>query len=122
MCLLDSLKLCKFGLYGKLNLTDLTRFIHDVIGWDMSVAELWKPASAFLRSNVCITFAAASAAKSDTLPPRILSQPRRDEGSGDNVPPLGRMLNEYYQIRGWNDEGIPTPETLERLRLAHLSA
>ncbi len=122
MCLLDSLKLCKFGLYGKLNLTDLTRFIHDVIGWNMSVAELLETGERIFTLKRLYNIRCGISRKDDTLPPRILSQPRRDEGSGDNVPPLGRMLNEYYQIRGWNDEGIPTPETLERLRLGHLAA
>jgi aldehyde:ferredoxin oxidoreductase len=27
------------------------------------------------------------------------------------------MLNEYYIARGWDDDGIPTQETLERLGL-----
>jgi len=25
------------------------------------------------------------------------------------------MLPKYYEIRGWTDEGIPKPETLEKL-------
>jgi aldehyde:ferredoxin oxidoreductase len=31
------------------------------------------------------------------------------------------MLNEYYQIRGWTDEGIPKQETLKRLGLTELT-
>jgi hypothetical protein len=30
------------------------------------------------------------------------------------------MLDEYYLERGWNERGIPNPETLERLGLHHL--
>jgi len=25
------------------------------------------------------------------------------------------MLREYYQIRGWDDSGVPTPEKLKEL-------
>ena len=121
MCLLDSLKLCKFGLYGKLNLTDLTCFIQYVIGWNMSVAELLEAGERIFTLKRLYNIRCGISRKDDTLPARILCQPRRDAGSGDNVPPLGKMLNEYYQIRGWNDEGIPTPETLERLGLGGLS-
>ena len=28
---------------------------------------------------------------------------------------LAEMLPEYYEVRGWTDEGKPTAETLERL-------
>jgi aldehyde:ferredoxin oxidoreductase len=27
------------------------------------------------------------------------------------------MLDEYYALRGWSADGVPTRETLERLRL-----
>jgi len=27
------------------------------------------------------------------------------------------MLDEYYAFRGWDDDGVPTDETLERLEL-----
>ena len=30
---------------------------------------------------------------------------------------LGEMLPEYYQLRGWTAEGVPSNETIERLGL-----
>jgi aldehyde:ferredoxin oxidoreductase len=33
---------------------------------------------------------------------------------------LGILLDEYYRARGWDENGIPTPETLERLGLGAL--
>ena len=32
-----------------------------------------------------------------------------------------KLLDEYYKFRGWNKEGIPTKETLERLKLGYVS-
>ncbi|MFC6718653.1 aldehyde ferredoxin oxidoreductase family protein [Natrialbaceae archaeon GCM10025810] len=32
------------------------------------------------------------------------------------------MLTEYYELRGWSDEGEPTPETLERLDIAEFGS
>ena len=29
-----------------------------------------------------------------------------------------RMLDEYYRLHGWDDSGVPTKETLERLGIA----
>lgn len=117
MCLMDSLKLCKFGLYGKLNLTDLTRFMQYVVGWNMSVEELLTTGERIFTLKRLYNIRCGISRKDDILPPRILTQPRRDEGSGDRVPPLGKMLNEYYRARGWDDEGLSTPKTLKHLGL-----
>jgi aldehyde:ferredoxin oxidoreductase len=31
------------------------------------------------------------------------------------------MLDEYYQLRGWTEEGVPTEGTLERLDMAEFA-
>jgi aldehyde:ferredoxin oxidoreductase len=55
--------------------------------------------------------------KDDTLPERILKQVRRSGGAADNLPPLDEMLDEYYNYRGWDANGIPLPFKLRELDL-----
>ena len=56
--------------------------------------------------------------KDDTLPKRILTEPA-DVGTAKGlVCRLDEMLPEYYQINGWDAEGVPTKETMDRLGLA----
>ena len=55
--------------------------------------------------------------KDDTLPARILTQERGEGGSAHHLPPLNRMLSDYYVVRGWDEFGRPTEETLRRLGL-----
>jgi len=55
--------------------------------------------------------------KDDTLPPRVLTQKKGEGGSPDNLPPLGELLSQYYQYRGWDEMGIPTKEKLMELGL-----
>ena len=31
------------------------------------------------------------------------------------------MLQEYYEFRGWDDDGVPTPEKLKALELDSLT-
>jgi aldehyde:ferredoxin oxidoreductase len=31
------------------------------------------------------------------------------------------MLDEYYELRGWTEEGVPTEGTLERLGMAEFA-
>ena len=35
---------------------------------------------------------------------------------------LDMMLDEYYAVRGWDSQGIPQPETLQKLGLAEIPA
>ncbi len=59
-------------------------------------------------------------AADDTLPKRILEEPIPDGPSKGQVNRLSDMLPEYYQLRGWDEDGVPTPEKLEQLGLANL--
>ncbi len=55
--------------------------------------------------------------KDDTLPPRILSEGVPEGPSKGNVCHLDEMLPEYYGLRGWDENGIPTEETLKKFGL-----
>jgi len=55
--------------------------------------------------------------KDDTLPKRILTEPAKTGPAKGMVSKLGEMLPEYYQLRGWSDDGVPTDETRKRLGL-----
>jgi len=37
--------------------------------------------------------------------------------AGENLPKLDVMLTEYYDVRGWGEDGIPTDEKLKSLGL-----
>jgi aldehyde:ferredoxin oxidoreductase len=54
----------------------------------------------------------------DTLPRRILEEPMPEGPAQGQVCKLHEMLPEYYAIRGWNDQGIPTEGKLLSLGLA----
>ena len=55
--------------------------------------------------------------KDDSLPPRMLQEPLTEGVVQGHVVPLEQMLNDYYQYRGWDAEGRPTPEKLADLGL-----
>ena len=56
----------------------------------------------------------------DTLPPRLLDEPVKEGPSQGFTVKLTPMLDEYYQFRGWDSDGIPKSETLQRLDLVGL--
>jgi len=56
--------------------------------------------------------------KDDTLPERLLREPMRAGPAKGLVVNLEPMLKEYYQLRGWDEEGVPTRSKLNELGLA----
>lgn len=116
-CLFDSLKVCKFLLFGGIKVDALVEWLNCVVGWDMELEEFMSIGERVFNMKRIYNNACGISRKDDTLPPRILTHKRRSGGAADNLPPLGRMLSEYYQHRGWDDEGIPTREKIEELGL-----
>jgi aldehyde:ferredoxin oxidoreductase len=39
------------------------------------------------------------------------------KGLMPNLPPFSQMFSEYYEYRGWSEEGVSTPEKLKELGL-----
>lgn len=53
----------------------------------------------------------------DTLPERFFKTPLSEGPNRDRVVDLDQMLNEYYFVRGWDPEGVPTQRKLKELGL-----
>jgi aldehyde:ferredoxin oxidoreductase len=61
--------------------------------------------------------AAGFTAKDDDLPPRLKTEPAKTGPAKGLVSGIDKMRPEYYQVRGWTPEGVPTADTLKRLGL-----
>ncbi|MCP3867237.1 MAG: aldehyde ferredoxin oxidoreductase family protein [Gammaproteobacteria bacterium] len=61
--------------------------------------------------------AAGFTGKDDTLPKRLRKEAAKTGPAKGKVNGLKVMLPEYYQLRGWDEKGVPTAETLQRLGL-----
>jgi aldehyde:ferredoxin oxidoreductase len=59
-------------------------------------------------------------AADDTLPPRMLNDPVPSGTAKGNVNELDKMLPEYYSLRDWTAEGVPTAALMQRLNLEGL--
>ncbi len=54
--------------------------------------------------------------KDDTLPVRMLKEGRSSDAAQKTVP-LDKLLDRYYRIKGYDQNGIPTQATLRRLNI-----
>lgn len=53
----------------------------------------------------------------DTLPPRMLNEPLPEGPGKGHIVELDQLLPRFYELRGWNQAGIPTPEKLRSLAI-----
>jgi aldehyde:ferredoxin oxidoreductase len=115
MGILDSAIVCKFALFGGLTVDPLIEAINTVTGWSMDRDEFFRTGERIFTLKRLYNNRLGLTRKDDTLPLRMLKQKR---GGGTNsLPPLDEMLGEYYQYRGWNENGIPTDKKLKELGL-----
>lgn len=118
MSVMDSLKICKFTLYGGLTLTHIQEYIRTVTGMDLSLEELKETGERIYNLKRLYNIKCGIGRKDDILPERFRKEPRHDSGTGEFLPDLETQLEEYYQARGWNKDGVPLKETLQRLGIA----
>jgi aldehyde:ferredoxin oxidoreductase len=120
----DSLVLCRFtserGGYGMYLSDSYVRMINAATGWDLDLAELERIGERICTLERAFNVREGISRKDDTLPWRVQHEPIPDGPSkGTFCPPeeLDQMLDEYYELRGWSKDGIPTPERLRALGL-----
>ena len=49
-------------------------------------------------------------AADDTLPRRFTHEPLKEGASKDQVVPVDRMVKDYYEVKGWDKDGVPPAE------------
>lgn len=116
MGVLDSLKMCKFPI-SHTRIDDLLVWLNGITGWDMDGEELLLAGERIFNLKKLFNVACGLTEADDSLPERIVKEPRGSGGSADYLPDLPGQLKEYYAARGWSREGIPGPEKLKALGL-----
>ncbi|MCA1644331.1 MAG: aldehyde ferredoxin oxidoreductase C-terminal domain-containing protein [Chloroflexi bacterium] len=114
----DSLKCCKFLFFGGVKPTHIWNWYRYVTGRDVSLDELMEAGERIFVQKRLFNLACGSGPWDDTMPPRILEQPRDIGTDQPSTPPFAEMLAEYYRLRQWDPEtGAIAAEVLQRLGL-----
>ena len=117
MNIFNALGLCKFLLFGRIGPTKITEWLNQVTGWKLTPAELLTIGERLHHLKRMYNVRLGINRKDDTLPPRLLALARDDGMAAGVLPELDKMLEEYYHLRGWDENGIPTEEKLRELGL-----
>ena len=116
MCIADSVAICS-TLRAGMNLQDLVDGFNAVTGLSMDEQSFNQAAERTINLERVYNSRMGFSRKDDTLPKRFLNEPMtKGESAGETVD-LDAMLDEYYDIMGWTEDGLPTQEKLAELDL-----
>jgi aldehyde:ferredoxin oxidoreductase len=117
----DSLVLCRFTSergFGLFVGEPYAAMLRAVTGWDVTVEELERAGERIVNLERVFNVREGVRRGDDVLPWKVMHEPIVDGPSaGMYCPPdeLQAMLDEYYRLRGWDSDGVPTPARLAAL-------
>ena len=122
----DSLILCKFsrGVFYE-GIKEMAKYYTLTTGIEMTPEELIQAGERINNLARILNIREGKGTREyDNLPPKIMSVPIPDEGVAKgacvNQKEFDIGLDDYYEVRGWTKEGIPTVEKLKELGLNDL--
>ena len=114
--LIDSAGICLFTTFG-LGLPEIAAQYREAIGTSETDEEILLKGERIW--NLEKHFNIAAGVEKDTLPPRLLREKLPSGPAAGMVADLYAMLSEYYELRGWDKEGVPTAEKDETLGITY---
>lgn len=114
----DSAVNCLFLTFG-ISAEEIAEMIAAVTGWEnYSAEEFIKTGERIFALERLFNRREGFDRKYDTLPERLLKEPAPEGPASGRVHPLEKLLDIYYEKRGYTAEGHPTEDKLRELGLA----
>jgi aldehyde:ferredoxin oxidoreductase len=113
----DSSGICAFTRDAGWDMEAFASQLDAACGGGWTVDRLQETGERIWTTERMFNMRAGFTAKDDTLPERILKEPAKSGTAKGLVCRLGEMLPEYYKLRGWDENGVPTKKTLSRVAL-----
>jgi len=119
--LYNSVGMCDFvGIpIGALKLKQLCDYVNAATGWDMSLWEMLKVGERANTMSRLYNLREGFTATDDNLPQRMFEPLQNGKLEGKAIDPqeFAQALKLYYQMAGWDDNGVPTTGKLAELDL-----
>ncbi len=113
---MDSLGLCNWPLMG-LKFNNFVPMVNSCLGTTYQADDLHEIGARIWNLERLFNLKAGFDRRQDALPERLLEEPIPDGPAKGQTSKLYDMLDEYYTLRGWNEEGKPSSDTLKILEL-----
>ncbi|MBU2499508.1 MAG: aldehyde:ferredoxin oxidoreductase, partial [Proteobacteria bacterium] len=120
----DALGICRFQTVFSsphaLQYTQFSRLIAHVTGLCVTPKELKRAGERIYTLERSMLVKSGISRQDDTLPKRYFDEPIPEgpaKGEVISREDFSRMVDEYYQLHGWDENGVPKKDTLKRLGL-----
>ena len=113
---IDSMGMCIFTTFG-LGAQDYADIYNAVCGDTYTADTIMEAGDRIWTLEKIFNLRAGIDKSQDTLPKRLLEEPIPGGPSEGHVHQLDKLLPEYYAVRGWDENSIPTEATLKKLGL-----
>lgn len=110
----DSLGICLFTSFA-LTIQDYVDLYNATSGKQSSIEDFLHCGDRIWNLERMFNLREGYTATDDRLPKQVLEDAYADTSEKDTI--LKKMLTIYYQVRGWNEAGIPTHETQKSLQI-----
>jgi aldehyde:ferredoxin oxidoreductase len=113
----NPLGLCKFLIKGKVGPERTSKIINTALGWDWTAEDVLTMGDKLFQLKRLINLRLGITAADDKLPERLVTEPRPSGHAAGILPDMDLMRPIYYELRDWDENGVPRPERLEKLGL-----
>ncbi len=103
----DAAGMCLFTTFA-IGADELTTLLKFATGFDYNTEKVMLAGERIWNLERLFNYKAGITAEDDTLNSRLTEEPLESGPWAGSVVKLDEMLSDYYQERGWNDEGIPS--------------
>ncbi len=113
---IDALGMCLFTSFA-VDAEDYADLFTATTGIKTDAEELLKTGERIWNLQKLYNIRRGFGRKDDTLPDRLLNEPLKEGAPTGQVSRVHEMLDEYYALRGWDADGVPTEAKLKELGL-----
>jgi aldehyde:ferredoxin oxidoreductase len=113
----NPLGLCKFIIKGQVGPERTAQIVNKALGWEWIPDDVLTTGDRLFQLKRLINLRLGIKAADDVLPQRLVTQPRPSGVAEGVLPDMDVMLPLYYELRDWDERGVPRQERLARLGL-----
>jgi len=113
----NSLVICLFMIDGGgLSLTETLEIFNAVTGWNFTMETLFETGERGFTVQRLLNLRDGYGGATDVLPKKMYQSAKQGFRASREIP-FERLMKDYYAIRGWDSNGVPSEQTLKKLDL-----
>lgn len=114
----NPLGLCKFITKGSFTPAQTAELVNKAIGWNWTGHDLLEMGARLFNLKRLINIRLGISRKDDVLPYRLENEARPTGTAAGVLPDMKRILADYYRLRRWDENGVPTADSLMPIQVA----